>query len=1099
MTTASPHADVLELTGQLVLTGRLEPPQWQPGDQLALRLVGSDETLALAASPDAQGLALYAPLPGWVWKSVPPGSDMITLELIRNGQASGLRTQIPRRKVRIRLEEIARRDPDQMFPVGATLALEHVLWGGFAPELSANACAALRDLSARIGLTARTRPMLGDPPPRPGAPKASSPQTGSLDLVSWQALLDSRPSPEILRSALAETLTEQPTPEARCQTIVALTELLCSAGRAAAIYNYVQAQGLLPELLRAPDARTTAALFPHLRQVSDRRLLPDLLNTFRPADWSHVQRHSLVTGIEEVITAADSQCPAWLRAQVLEAWLRLVDWGAAQLWHPFHGHPFVGLMVRLIKARTQLPDPLATALERTAIRHYTLCPAFWRGLDKACPDWGRLFPALWPARRAGDLVWSGTPADIDRGLAIAEGLGVADTERHRLELLGPAGVPLRTDLPVPDQLAAAGRLTPSALMRFYAHPNQKAAVPPAVQAPLREMTSQGPRMAALPASLTAQERATRLMRDLLARGQQDPAARLTEPERSLLRETLGPLALPAVNYLGQGLCLSLLAALEQTKAPALRADLVPEAARLLARVPAAQHQALWQAAAPHSAAGMLSDRTGLPEISPPPQPHSGGARGLLNTVVTLITCRPNLDTRVARLRAGWIADLAAWGVPVLVMVGDGDGRQEGDVVHLEAPDDYEGLPQKVLAAAEWVRTRTGFGHMLKIDDDTFLNAAAFFGQQTYRRFAYYGRVVTRAPGQMTRDWHWEKARTTRGRHELDRSPEPARYADGGSGYVLSRRALNALARARVTPQGRIAEAQAFLEDKLIGDLLATQGIAPEGLGYSAQVLRRPGGGQTAVTLWRNAFAPSAVALTHQVHLDSDKGGQALAAGLTKPELWPRKIWPTWAAAQPDCDCGPLELLSPPDRPKTLTQNGAQTRLAVAMTRNDAGHLADWMTMMRDLGVQGFLIADALSEDGTLDLLAQSPDVALFSAAMIADHPRAEAISLLTLLANFCVGQETLVLRTTARGPWPDGAATGALPPLGAALARHDAKGALVQLRYQPWMRLTESPQFPKGPSALRVTNLAGPSSKEVAKGLVFHWKIGKILPAGAVA
>ena len=51
---------------------------------------------------------------------------------------------------------------------------------------------------------------------------------------------------------------------------------------------------------------------------------------------------------------------------------------------------------------------------------------------------------------------------------------------------------------------------------------------------------------------------------------------------------------------------------------------------------------------------------------------------------------------------------------------------EGDVLTLDAPDDYEGLPQKTLATVKWVHGQTRFSHLYKVDDDCFVNAEAFF-------------------------------------------------------------------------------------------------------------------------------------------------------------------------------------------------------------------------------------------------------------------------------------------------------------------------------------------------------------------------------------
>ena len=119
-----------------------------------------------------------------------------------------------------------------------------------------------------------------------------------------------------------------------------------------------------------------------------------------------------------------------------------------------------------------------------------------------------------------------------------------------------------------------------------------------------------------------------------------------------------------------------------------------------------------------------------------------------------------LADRIPALEAAWLHRLESLGIPYVVVVGGADApRLDGNMLHLAVDDDYESLPQKVLATVDWVLNETGFGHMLKIDDDCFLDVEEFFHSQSWRKFHYYGRALSRDPGNTDRSWHFAKSRS----------------------------------------------------------------------------------------------------------------------------------------------------------------------------------------------------------------------------------------------------------------------------------------------------------------------------------------------------
>ncbi|SDX56976.1 glycosyltransferase family 2 protein [Roseicitreum antarcticum] len=360
------------------------------------------------------------------------------------------------------------------------------------------------------------------------------------------------------------------------------------------------------------------------------------------------------------------------------------------------------------------------------------------------------------------------------------------------------------------------------------------------------------------------------------------------------------------------------------------------------------------------------------------------ANPLFDTIVTVFSCARYLDDRIPALRAGWLSELRALGIPYVIIVGGGDGSLRGDVLHLDAPDDYEGLPQKTLATLRWIHGRTRFARMLKIDDDCFLNAPAFFHGLSYLMADYYGRPLTRVPGQMDRRWHMAKSRSDRGRMELDKSPEPSAYADGGSGYALSRRAMAAALQMADSPAGRALASVSFMEDKLLGDLLTRAGIWPQGQDHRVTVLRQSRPGGPLVSQWENGFLPFGGtpdggnsrpgADIRVAHLDGHDRQAQVLAGRDRPLPLPAKVWPSIQALRLGAGSNALDLMCSAQH---LARVNAASVAVVACMRNERAMLPAFLNHYRGLGVGGFLIADNGSDDGTLDYLLDQPDVVTF--------------------------------------------------------------------------------------------------------------------------
>jgi hypothetical protein len=376
------------------------------------------------------------------------------------------------------------------------------------------------------------------------------------------------------------------------------------------------------------------------------------------------------------------------------------------------------------------------------------------------------------------------------------------------------------------------------------------------------------------------------------------------------------------------------------------------------------------------------------------------------------------------MRAAWLDDLDAAGIPWIVAVGGGDGTLDGHVLSLDAPDSYEGLPQKSVALFEWLRANSGFAHIYKIDDDCYLDAERAIGGLSYRRHDYFGRRLTLRPGQMDRLWHQGRSASPAAAREIDKSPEPSEYADGGAGYVLNRRALEALHHVWQSAEGAWLRLVSFMEDKLVGDTLACAGIRPSNRDYHACILRRSAGNGPIVSRWEHGFLPSAASPTLVAHLDH-LGLQAKAARIRRgAALEPRRIWPTSQTVRVGQGDVCLDLVSPQAR---LDRVNAAPVCVVAGMRNEMQMLPMFLDHYRKLGVDGFLIVDNASEDGTLAYLAEQEDVAAFSSDAPYSKTEYGVVWQRALVANFRLGRWSLVADCDEFLVLPDGVAS--LPEL----------------------------------------------------------------------
>jgi glycosyltransferase involved in cell wall biosynthesis len=376
-----------------------------------------------------------------------------------------------------------------------------------------------------------------------------------------------------------------------------------------------------------------------------------------------------------------------------------------------------------------------------------------------------------------------------------------------------------------------------------------------------------------------------------------------------------------------------------------------------------------------------------------------------DTLVVIYSCRKYLESRVAAIRTTWLQDLQDRDIPYVILVGDGEDTLEDDVLALNVSDKYEDLPKKTLKLFEWVYAHTDAQYVLKIDDDCYLDVARFFETLSYRKHFYYGRVLRRGIGSMDRAWHQSKSHTHHGQKAIDKSPEPAIYADGGGGYSLSRLAIMELLKAKKTDAGKRLIACSFMEDKLVGDLLALSHILPSNEDYESYQRRRTFGEAMPVAMWENTFFPSQITPTKVVHLDTERHLALTHENIASKALWPKKLWPTCDKPTISLNSNQLELLTPLEKTIELLRH---TLFVVSVVRNEMIMLPHFLDHYRALGVKGFIFVDNCSDDGSREYLFEQPDVILYSADTEYKYSNYGVSWQQAVLGNLCLGKWVLL-------------------------------------------------------------------------------------------
>ena len=949
----------------------------------------------LSPNPDDPAV-LTALIPGWIWRD---GAQAVALAVRTDTMDRPEQLSLTRAQAVDEIVRMASHGFIDLDDLSALQAIEHAVHGRMVSDLPQDTVAVLVKAAGRLGLA----DFIAEAMP-PGITVASEAPTVAADPVDRAHADFIAASADLAQdnAATLRRLASDLTRAERCRLVQVLVETLGDDGDPAPfaalldVDDLLMAEGAWTNAVNAPLLYAMGAFDEVARAVSRVAQLPGEETSATALGW-------VGRALAGPRAAIDGQLPTLAaRDRMLGAFLSVLETRAADYWAPTASTALTRAMVDLIVARDSLGSEKRSWLLHLAGRLYGLSPSFWAMLDPVLPQGDA--PELDPLRRAFDAlhaaVVSGANADsLAPLLAPFVGVNIAGADRFCADLLGPLALNAPHGQPPRDAEA----------LRWVVHPltPDDARTPPRVRHATRAARAL---QHALP---------TPLYDDLRRRVSGACAAILASdsPDIAPLVSMLVPLCDPDQRWFGLGLGARTAAALSarghRQAAQGLLAHLRVHVDTMVRGPAGVGHWPDWHSPHLHRAAlalravGMQAAVTQLggPEgrdlVGMAENPAEPGH----DLLICLYSCRPNLDTRVAAIRQTWMQRAQARGVPVLVFVGGGDGQRQGDVVYLDAPDDYESLPKKTLAMVDWVRRHTGHGALFKIDDDCHVDIDALLAGDAPFLHDYCGRRLYRGRGHFNRVWHMEKSRGPHARYTLDKSPEPSVYADGSTGYVLSRHAMQVLAHAASTPQGQALIAQSFMEDKLVGDLLRGQGLALSSEGYQTSILRQVRASGAPVPMWENGLSPYRGGSVIVTHLDGPSEMARTHEQAQRPAPAATKIWPSHHDARLGYLSNALDLVSPRDR----LDRAMQAEVAVvASLRNERALIEPFLAHYRRMGVGAFLIADNLSDDGTGDLLAAQPDVALFS---VDTDYRASHYGVdwqQALMANFRPGRWSLV-------------------------------------------------------------------------------------------
>jgi len=383
-------------------------------------------------------------------------------------------------------------------------------------------------------------------------------------------------------------------------------------------------------------------------------------------------------------------------------------------------------------------------------------------------------------------------------------------------------------------------------------------------------------------------------------------------------------------------------------------------------------------------------------------------------LILIYSCQAYTETRQQTIRDTWLLRAKEFGIAYKFVVGDSDvSKTVGDMIYLDVKDSYEYLPQKTVEMFRFVSDKFSFDHFLKIDDDCFVNIDAFFSDDLLFDTHYYGRYVHRSTGDTDRVWHQKKSQTEEAKQAIDLSPEPSYYADGSTGYVLSHYACKALYEAYGLQKNSMLVKHSYLEDKLVGDLLAQQNVKLESGNFTSVVYRKVTEEREAA-FWEYNLFPRSNNEMKVLHCETEERLKHVWKHFFDTGI--KKVQPEFFSDKPIND-----LLGAYDKQAFLEEvcirkNALNTAkyVAVFIGKNESEALLDFLAYHRKLGIEHFIYIDNASKDNSIALMQKEKDVSILITTQIREKFHSGSDWLKTVYTHFCYGKWVLTLAINER-------------------------------------------------------------------------------------
>jgi hypothetical protein len=197
---------------------------------------------------------------------------------------------------------------------------------------------------------------------------------------------------------------------------------------------------------------------------------------------------------------------------------------------------------------------------------------------------------------------------------------------------------------------------------------------------------------------------------------------------------------------------------------------------------------------------------------------------MVKLLVVVVSCLKNARLW-PKIRRRGIKDL------IILCGGSPENKMDGDILYLKSTDTYDGLPEKMMDAFDFIvhsEYFSSFTHILKADDhDTYFSLDTITRiQETYvKEFEndYFGQRVWK--DLYNKKYHFGRVPTTSIWHNTEYGGDCVPYLSGGTTYILSRKAL------RYLSQNKNEHTKHIYEDLMVGLILNKYNIYPVVINY----------------------------------------------------------------------------------------------------------------------------------------------------------------------------------------------------------------------------------------------------------------------------